>query len=221
VAEGMVTREQLDQAKLRHQATGKTVSSTLVEMGVISELVKNQVLKKKFGIESVLIDTEKREDNVFKLLPKREAGRHRALPLRIENDQLVVAMEEPNNVLVVDYLKTLTGHRIQPVAASAADLDRALKAYPDDERQGIDISDKPAPVRFLLKAFFSVLYFLVPALLFIWLYWDIGESQAKVLQMGQYEIGFYTGLLWGAWALLVWYIQGLIFASPPPAPDND
>lgn len=211
--EGLVEQEQFDAAKTIHEATGKTISSILVETGAISEDAKNTLLKKRFGIEAVVIEAEKRDESTLSLIPRREAARHRCVPLRLENDALVVAFEEPNNSLLVEYLRTLAGHRITPVATSSADIDRALKTYPDDERKpGIRMDDKPFVVRALVSIVSAFLYLLVPLAVGVAMVQDIGGFQAFLGRLGSYEIGFYTFLVWGMWILVIWYIQGLIFA---------
>lgn len=219
LSEGLISPEQFEEARVRQKANGMSLSATLVDMGAITEGIKNSVLKKKFGFESVVIATESRDEAVLKMLPKREASRHRVIPLRVENDQLVVAMEEPNNVLVVDYIKTLTSMRVLPMATSSADVERALKDYPDEERRGLSIQDKPLVVQILIRIILYLIFFAPVILagyalfasedetgLFGW----VGPALSKY---GPYEIGFYTLFFLGFWGIIVWYVNGVFFPN--------
>jgi type IV pilus assembly protein PilB len=51
------------------------------------------------------------------LVPEQMCRRHRLLPIGFEDDRLVVAMSDPNNVLAIDDVRTLTGYPLTIVVA--------------------------------------------------------------------------------------------------------
>ena len=56
------------------------------------------------------------------LLGEKALRKYAALPLKVENGRLVLAVSDPTNVLALDDLKTLSGHPIRPVVALEEDI---------------------------------------------------------------------------------------------------
>ena len=60
------------------------------------------------------------------LVPERMCRRHGLLPIGFEDDRLVVAMSDPNNVLAIDDVRTLTGHAVKIVRAPFEEIVGAI-----------------------------------------------------------------------------------------------
>ncbi|MFN2615033.1 MAG: GspE/PulE family protein [Actinomycetota bacterium] len=56
------------------------------------------------------------------LVPERMCSRHRLLPIGFEGETLVVAMSDPNNVLAVDDVRTITGLAVKTVSATEQEI---------------------------------------------------------------------------------------------------
>jgi type IV pilus assembly protein PilB len=57
------------------------------------------------------------------------ARRYRALPIGYEDSRLLVAMADPANLFALDDIRTITGMDLQPVVATAADIEVAIRKY--------------------------------------------------------------------------------------------
>ncbi|MEA2475925.1 MAG: twitching motility protein PilT [Actinomycetota bacterium] len=125
--EGMISAEQFNEALAWEQESGDPAWKVLLERGFVSErdLVCARALQ--IGIPFVDAANETPEPTAVELLPREAAERLVALPLRVENGNLVVAMGEPRNQLVINELTRLTE---MPVIAAAA--------YRRDLRERID-----------------------------------------------------------------------------------
>lgn len=60
------------------------------------------------------------------LIPEGFARRYRAVPVKRSGARIVVAMEDPTDIVAVDDLSLLAGHEIEPVAADVDQLDQAI-----------------------------------------------------------------------------------------------
>jgi len=61
------------------------------------------------------------------LIPEDVAKRYRVLPLSLENNTLRVFMANPNDILTIENLSIYTRRRIEPVAASEADIKEGIE----------------------------------------------------------------------------------------------
>src|SRR5690625_7520064 len=56
------------------------------------------------------------------LVPEATARRYQAMPIRLEDNSLVVAMQDPRHVFALDDIHLITGKEIIPAVASEATL---------------------------------------------------------------------------------------------------
>lgn len=208
--EGLITRSQLEEAMRIQEATDKPLARILVEIGAITESAKMSILKKTYGYELVSLIMEEIDPKVLSLIPRAIAYRHHVVPLRIEDKTLVLAMEDPSNLVLIDNLKALVGMNIRPVIVSSSDIDEALKLFPS-----VEVERKfRAPIIYkLFRSLFLPVVALAPLPIFI-LVLRVSESlqvQLAPLQPFDFVLYFILGL--GLWALIVWEINGLIFKS--------
>jgi len=57
------------------------------------------------------------------------ARRHTCLPIKIQDDELVVAMSDPANIFAIDDLRIVTGYDIRPVVSPESDLLQAIDRF--------------------------------------------------------------------------------------------
>ena len=69
------------------------------------------------------------EPTALSLLPSQMAMRRQALPIRVIDNFLLVAMLKPEEPVEIKSLELLTGYRIRPAVAPEDSLQRALKKY--------------------------------------------------------------------------------------------
>lgn len=69
------------------------------------------------------------DPRVAALLPVDFLTAHRVLPLFVVDDTLTLAVAEPADVFAVDAVASMTGHEVQTVVTTAADMDATLHAW--------------------------------------------------------------------------------------------
>ena len=134
VAEGVITREQLERALRDQQMTrGKMLGETLVEQGMISPEVLVRAVARQLGVPGCVIRHGLVDPPLFKLVGEEEATRLKVLPMFRVHGTLTVAMAEPQSLPTIDRLKQLTGCKIRPVLALEPNILEYVKKYAGGE----------------------------------------------------------------------------------------
>ncbi len=63
------------------------------------------------------------------LLPDTLARRYRAIPIGERDGKLLVAMSDPANVYALDDIRAITNRDVQPVVATAGDVEQAIQKF--------------------------------------------------------------------------------------------
>jgi len=117
--------------------------------GLVSDALKagvDGVLYKPFEIDTIvemiesksearagppLIDLKKYQvqPEALRLIPEETARKYEVIPLRIEDDSLVVAMSHPENLYILDDIQARTRMRIRPLRAALMDVRGAVNLH--------------------------------------------------------------------------------------------
>jgi type IV pilus assembly protein PilB len=134
---GLVTPDQLEQARAEHEETGRSLGRLLIEHHVLTEEDLSRVVAEASGREYVDLDEYPLDPMATSTLSDAVARRYWALPISWEGDTLVVAMADPSNVVAVDDIRSLTGSRVRVVVATpsciASAIDRTHRVDADVE----------------------------------------------------------------------------------------
>jgi type IV pilus assembly protein PilB len=126
---GYITQEQLDVAVEEHRQTPKSLGRVLIDLGMIKEADLVRALAEQVGLEFVDLTEHPVDPTATVLLPEALARRYRALPIGERDGKLLVAMSDPANVYALDDIRTITGRDVQPVVATANDVERAIQKF--------------------------------------------------------------------------------------------
>ena len=80
------------------------------------------------------------------LIPEDVAKRYKVLPLSLENNTLRIFMANPGDVLTVENLSIYTRRRIEPVAASEADIKEGIEYNYRALKEASRLASGPTPV---------------------------------------------------------------------------
>ncbi|KPJ92024.1 MAG: type II secretion system protein GspE [Gemmatimonas sp. SG8_17] len=129
VREGLITREQLQQALQEQRNSGMRLGYTLVKLGLVEETEITKMLARQYRMPAVDLARFEVDQRIVKLVPGEVAIKHTVLPLKREGRTLTVAMADPTNMTVVDDLKFITRYDIFPVIAGEYTLKTAIERY--------------------------------------------------------------------------------------------
>jgi type IV pilus assembly protein PilB len=136
VAEGLITKEQLDMALKEQKQSGTRVGYNLVKLGFVPETELTKMLARQFKMPAVDLAKFNVDPKIAKLIPGEMAIKHLVLPLKRDGRTLTVAMADPTNMGVVDDLKFITRYDIFPVIAGEFTIRNVLeKIFESTEAQ--------------------------------------------------------------------------------------
>ncbi|HEX9727601.1 MAG TPA: type II secretion system protein GspE, partial [Gemmatimonadales bacterium] len=84
VREGLITREQLQQALHEQRSSGARLGYVLVKLGLIPEIEITKMLAKQYRVPAVDLGRFSVEEKIIKLIPGEVAIKHSVLPLKRE-----------------------------------------------------------------------------------------------------------------------------------------
>ena len=126
------------------------IIETIIRLGFATDAKIIKALQAHLNIEFIDIKETHINPGVVRSLPKDFCERNRFLPIRLENNNLTVAMADPSDIFLRDNIEFLTGLRVVPLIASSADILKAIKlAYGEKENgqyDDVDIMDSIEPM---------------------------------------------------------------------------
>ena len=124
---GYVTQAQVEQALESKEDAYARLGMRLLRKGVINEAQLAYAMSLRLGITfTELTDPSETQPAAIAAVPDRIARRYSLIPLRIEDNVLVVAMSSPGNVYALDVVRAVTGYEVKPVAAPEHAIRQAL-----------------------------------------------------------------------------------------------
>jgi type IV pilus assembly protein PilB len=133
---GVVTDGQLNDALEVHKATGSPLGRVLVELGYASQGAILSVMAQQIGIPYIDFSERRPDPTAIAVVPKDLASRYTLMPVGFDDqNRLIVAMADPQNVLALDDLRIVTGYEIRPAISTKDDIVATIQeAYTTAER---------------------------------------------------------------------------------------
>lgn len=127
----LISREQLDQAKIESVRSGKDLDEVLLKMNLLpaEDVVKAKAIS--ISVPYVDLSSVKVDQNILKNLSKEMAKKYTAVPFGFSGNMLNVAMTNPNNVQVIEFIERRSGFRVNPYMASEEGINRVIDQYQD------------------------------------------------------------------------------------------
>lgn len=134
--EGLVRRDQLEQALRKQAESGEYLGDILVDMWLITEETKLRLLGKQLNIPYITPrDMSRIDQTIARMIPEDVARRHTALPFSIEEECLTAVMADPFDVLARDDLEKITNCRIIPMIGSKKSIEEQIDLLYQKEGQ--------------------------------------------------------------------------------------
>ena len=129
VEEGVLSREQLEQALSLQRAKGLRLGELLVSEGMISPTTLVRTLSNCLNVRGCLLRHGLMDPALLGLIGEEEAIRLKVMPMFKVHDTLTVAMAEPQALPTLDTLRRLTRCRIRPVLALEQNISEFINKY--------------------------------------------------------------------------------------------
>jgi hypothetical protein len=116
--DGRIAEQQLAEAIAVQARDGGRLGSVLVELGFIDAETLTVYLGNELGLPIATGATlERCKRSAVRLLKPEQAARFRCIPIVIQGQTLIVAMDDPHDLMALDALAAITGYRVIPRVA--------------------------------------------------------------------------------------------------------
>jgi len=123
------------------EEASRPLRDVLVDDGIVTEVELAEALAQAYGLNSVDLVGYPIDAAATAKIPIALARRHRVLGISIDDDEIVVAVADPGDVLALDDVRAATGLSVRPVVAARDEL---LKAIDRFQRSENDLDDMAA-----------------------------------------------------------------------------
>jgi type IV pilus assembly protein PilB len=127
VGAGLISDVQLAEASA--VANGRPLPHVLEELGIASEVAVAQAVAESMCLPFVDIANYDSDPSAALLIKTDLMQRYAVLPLKVEDDELILAMVDPANIFAIDDVRIVTGKEIRPVVATQSDLFGAIARF--------------------------------------------------------------------------------------------
>ena len=144
---GLLSEEQLGEALGLQKESKQRLGALLIEQGYITEQQLINALEMQLGIEFIDLSRMSIPSEMAQVLSKNIAKKHGIVPVRMERDQLFIAMSDPMNFVALEEAKTATRKRIIPLISTADAVERSIIALYGNEGAARAIEEMRREVR--------------------------------------------------------------------------
>ena len=138
VDRGLITQNQLREAKEEHERTGRPMGHILVDFGFVKDQDIMETLANELGMESINLKELEIPPEIIKIVTPSSAKLYGIVPIKVKDGVVSVAMTDPLNPNILDDLTFLLGREVKGVLANEADILAAIEKYYGQQDESIE-----------------------------------------------------------------------------------
>ncbi|TSC87419.1 MAG: putative type II secretion system protein E [Microgenomates group bacterium Gr01-1014_7] len=132
--QGLLTPDQVSAIKLESINSGQAVDRILLHHNIVPMEKIAQAKARILNVPFVKLEGKAISTDVLNLIPEPAARRYRIIPFEKSGDELWVAMEDPLDIQIIQFVEKRSGMRTKPFLALTDDI---LKAIGDQYAQNL------------------------------------------------------------------------------------
>lgn len=127
----LISPEQVDTVKIESARSGKNIETVIEQMRLLDreDIVKAQAIS--MDVPYVDLRSQKIDPNILRNITKEIAKKYMAVPFGFTGGMINVAMVDPNNVQVIEFIEKKSGFRVNPYMASDNSINAIMDQYQD------------------------------------------------------------------------------------------
>jgi len=130
LSDGVISDEQFEESVKEAGRMGIGVSNILLEKNLITTNYYQNLLSNFYKVPKANLDENQIDEKVMKLLPEEVARQKRVILFKREEDGVIdAAMEDPSDLMTIEFLNGRLSSKIKPFLASRDDLNKGLALY--------------------------------------------------------------------------------------------
>jgi len=135
-----VLPSQLEQALTTSSDSGRPLHDVLIDDRIVTEIELAEALAEAYGIKSVDLIGYPVDAAAAAKIPMAIARRHRVLGIAIDDEEIVVAIADPGDVMALDDVRAATGLQVRPVVVARDELSKAVDRFQRSENDLDDVA---------------------------------------------------------------------------------
>lgn len=114
---GLITQDQLRIALHEQKVQGKPLGEMLIILGFVTDVAMRGALAENLGEQAISLKNIAADANALRHISKQTAKQHSLFPVsyNAENNELIIASADPNNIVVADQINALLSGSIKTV----------------------------------------------------------------------------------------------------------
>ena len=133
ISAGLITEEQLQEGLRLQKGTGKRLGTVLQENGFITESELIEALQMQLGIEFIDLSKVNIPTELVQMVPKNIAKQYQVVPVRLNRDELYIAMSDPLNFYAIEEVRKAARRKVVPMVAMSSAVERAIQVLYGNE----------------------------------------------------------------------------------------
>lgn len=132
--QGLLTSDQLSSLKLESINTGGDIEQLLFQHNLVPPDKIIQAKARLLNVPFIKLEDKAIGADVLNLIPEAAARRYIIIPFEKQGDELYVAMADPLDIQIIQFIEKRSGKRVKPYLALTTDI---LKAIGDQYSQNL------------------------------------------------------------------------------------
>jgi len=129
LSKNLITEQQLKQAIKEQKTSGIHLQQILISEGFLSSEDMAKALADQLGVPYVELSSAEIDPQAVQMIPEEMARQYRAIPVKMERNDLFVAFVFPLDLPARDEMAQVTGLKICPMVTTEKEIDRAIKQH--------------------------------------------------------------------------------------------
>lgn len=126
---GIAPPDKLKEVYSHVKSAGTSLLDTLVDQNIIADEQLGQLIANQLHVPFISLTQVAIQDDVLRIVPEKIARSEKILPFEVTSNILKLAMADPSNQELVEYLRKKTGLQIAVYYATPKDIYAAMSLY--------------------------------------------------------------------------------------------
>lgn len=123
----VMTEAQLKEIKEMQYFSGKRIEQLVVEKGYVDEDRLAELISDYLGYPLIQLKNISIDEHLAKIIPKEVADKYCAVPFKVEDDIISIALTNPTDILAIDDIRLVTGKVLKLYIASEKSIRETIE----------------------------------------------------------------------------------------------
>ncbi len=141
LSQNLIKSEELNRAVEEGKKLKRPLESILVSSRMLSKNSLYEIIAKDKGFNYTPLDNFKPDEELIRLMPEELSRQTQAVPVKMENNTLHIAMAEPSDLYAIDQIQMQTGMPLEISLSSPDEIKEALNKIAKERSAIKDLLD--------------------------------------------------------------------------------